>query len=163
MGMARLLGQGGPPLEVLRHPAADHEVGTRRLALGHTLERVSKDCERAPRGLGVGRERLPVDVFEAIACLMVARIPRLASARVQRRGGDTELDEANVVRVLAEFAGVKVSLGPCKQWAGFIACAYACEMFFPLEARYSWSNCGPMPLLSLMEISYTGLGEPIMS
>lgn len=100
--MARLLGHGRPPAEALRHPPPGAPARAGLLARSHTLERRRKPGQRAGRRLRVDRERFPVDVVEVVAGLVVARVIGLARARVQRRAGDPELDEADKVGAAAE-------------------------------------------------------------
>ncbi len=89
MPMARLLGHLRPPAEALRHPAPGTSARASLLARSHSVERRREPGKRPGRRLRVDRERLPMDVVEGVAGLVVARVVRLAGARVQGRAGDS--------------------------------------------------------------------------
>jgi hypothetical protein len=102
--------------EVAGDAALARGVDAGRLARGDAVEVVGQLSGGTTSRLGVHNESLPVDVVDVVASQMVAGVLGGASTGEDTRRGDTELEEANIVRGGTE--GAKQSVVSVK-WPRF--------------------------------------------
>lgn len=114
MGMLMRAGPRSLNLRDSRLPAQKLRLGPlrrrrRRVSRRHALERERELGGGAGRRLGVDRDGVPVDVLNVVALKVVAGVLGGAGAGEEAGGGDSEVEEADVVRRGAEGTGNQVS------------------------------------------------------